>query len=163
LNSKKLLNDETPEWVKQGVVLGDEHRLAICSSLLPDLEQCREDLRTRLLGEVQAYLDKHVLTEILADELPELTQEYVEKYWVNPSQSFDNVQDRPSGTYHQLWIGLQISADQLEKVRSWEAEALRHLRVRQLGVISGVGIAGITMFSGLVGVLARREKAKLKK
>ena len=94
--------------------------------------------------------------------LPQLTQEYVEKYWVVPSQTFDNVQDRPSGTYHQLWIGLHISADQLKKVREWERHSVRASRTKQVGVLGGTGVAAITILSGFVGVLARREKAKLK-
>jgi hypothetical protein len=162
LNAKKLLGEDTPEWVKKGLVLGDEHRLAISSSLLPDVEQCREDLKSRMMIEVRSYLDKHVLEKSSAYQLAELTQEYVEKYWVNPAQTFDNVQDRPSGTYHQLWIGLHISADQLKKVREWEMNSFREKRLKQVGIIGGAGIATITLLSGLVGVLARREKAKLK-
>ncbi|MEQ1826275.1 MAG: hypothetical protein ABL921_10020 [Pirellula sp.] len=162
VSTKKLFNDNTPDWVKQGLVLGDDHSLSISSSLLSDLAQCREDLDARLLSEVQSYLDKHVLEHIFAHQLPELTKEYVEKYWLNKSQSFDNVQDRPSGTYHQLWVGLHISADQLKKVRDWERRGLQEKRVKQIGVLGGTGVAVITLFSGLVGVLARREKAKLK-
>jgi hypothetical protein len=162
LNSKKVLNDDTPEWVKNGIVLGEDHSLAISSSLLPELEQCREDLKVSMMRDVQAYLNNHVLENASAYMLPQLTQEYVEKYWVVPSQTFDNVQDRPSGTYHQLWIGLHISADQLKKVREWERHRVRESRTKQVGVLGGAGVAAITILSGLVGVLARREKAKLK-
>ena len=162
LNSKKVLNDNTPEWVKNGIVLGEDHSLAISSSLLPDLEQCREDLKASMMRDVHAYLNKHVLENVSASVLPQLTQEYVEKYWVVPSQTFDNVQDRPSGTYHQLWIGLHISADQLKKVREWERHSVRASRTKQVGVLGGTGVAAITILSGFVGVLARREKAKLK-
>ena len=163
LQSKKLLNDDTPDWVKNGLVLGDDHSLAISSSLLQDLDQCREDLKARMMLEVRNYLDNHVLTRANASELPELTPTYVEKYWVKPAQTFDNVQDRPSGTYHQLWIGLHISADQLKKVREWERHSLRERRTKQAGVIGGASVATMTLLSGLVGLLARREKAKLKR
>ncbi len=162
LKSKKVLNDETPEWIKKGIVLGEDHSLAISSSLLPDLEQCQEDLKASMMRDVHAYLNKHVLENVSASVLPQLTQEYVEKYWVKPSQTFDNVQDRPSGTYHQLWVGLHISADQLKKVREWERQSVRASRTKQVGVLGGAGVAVITLLSGLVGVLARREKAKLK-
>jgi len=94
--------------------------------------------------------------------LPELTQEYVEKYWVNSNQSFDNVQDRPSGTYHQLWLGLHISSDQLKMVREWEKHLIRDRRTKQAGILGGIGVGAITILSGLVGLMARREKAKLK-
>jgi hypothetical protein len=162
LNSKKVLNDDTPEWVKNGIVLGEDHSLAISSSLLPDLEQCREDLKTSMMRDVQAYLNNHVLENASALLLPQLTQEYVDKYWVVASQTFDNVQDRPSGTYHQLWIGLHISADQLKKVREWERHRVRESRTKQVGVLGGAGVAAITILSGFIGVLARREKDKLK-
>ena len=120
-----VLNGSTPEWVKNGLVLGDEHSLAISSTLLPDLDQCREDLKSRLMLDVRTYLDKHVLEFSQASKLPELTQEYVEKYWVKKGQEFDNLQDRPSGTYHQLWIGLHISSEQLLKIREWEKDQRR--------------------------------------
>ena len=157
-----VLNGNTPEWVKNGLVLGDEHSLAISSTLLPDLEQCREDLKARMMSDVQAYLDKHVLEFAAADQLPELTREYVEKYWVKKGQEFDNIQDRPSGMYHQLWIGLHISSEQLAKVRKWEKQSVREQRTKKVGVLGGVGVFAITLLSGAIGVLARREKAKLK-
>ena len=157
-----VLNGSTPDWVKKGLVLGDEHSFAISSTLLPDLDQCREDLKSRMMSDVQVYLDKHVLEFASSDNLPELTQEYVEKYWVNKGQEFDNIQDRPSGTYHQLWIGLHISSEQLTKIKEWEKQSVREQRTKRAGVLGGVGIFAITILSGAVGLLARREKAKLK-
>ena len=157
-----VLNDSTPEWVKNGLVLGDEHSFAISSTFLSDLDQCREDLKATMMSDVQAYLDKHVLKFAAADQLAELTQEYVEKYWVKQGQEFDNIQDRPSGMYHQLWIGLHISSEQLAKVRKWEAQSVREQRTKKVGVLGGISVVVITLLSGAVGVLARREKAKLK-
>ena len=115
------------------------------------------------MSDVQAYLDKHVLEFVAADHLPELTQEYIEKYWVKKGQEFDNIQDRPSGMYHQLWIGLHISSEQLSKVRKWEKQSVRVQRTKKVGVLSGIGVFAITLLSGAIGVLASREKAKLKR
>ncbi len=158
-----VLNGSTPDWVKNGLVLGDEHSLAISSTLLPDLDQCREDLKSRMMLDIRTYLDKHVLEYSQAYKLRELTQEYVEKYWVKKGQMFDNLQDRPSGTYHQLWIGLHISSEQLSKIREWEKHSIREERTKKVGVMGGIGVFAITLLSGAVGLLARREKAKLKK
>jgi len=158
-----VLGSKTPDWVKKGLVLGDEHSLAISSTLMPELEQCREDLKNRMMSEVRMYLNKHVLEYSDATKLPELTQEYVEKYWIKKGQEFDNVQDRPSGTYHQLWIGLHISSEQLTKIREWEKHNVRELRMKKVGVFGGLGVFTVTLLSGAVGLLARREKAKLKK
>ncbi len=157
-----VLNGSTPDWVKKGLVLGDEHSFAISSTLLPDLDQCREDLKSRMMSDVQVYLDKHVLEFTSSYKLPELTQEYVEKNWVKKGQEFDNIQDRPSGTYHQLWIGLHISSEQLTKIRAWEKQSVREQRTKKAGVLGGVGIFAISILSGAVGLLARREKAKLR-
>ena len=161
--SIKILNENTPDWVKEGLVLGEDHRLAVGSSLFPDREQCVGDLKSRLMNEVRSYLDKHVLKLTSASQLPELTEEYVESNWLVADREFDNVQDRPSGTYHQLWKELRISSEQLEVVRRWEKSRVREIRTKQAGVLGGLGIAAITVFSGLIGVLARREKAKLEK
>ena len=157
-----VLNGSTPDWVKNGLVIGEDHNFAISSTLMPDLEQCREDLKSRMMSDVSVYLDKHVLQFSEATSLPELTQEYVEKYWVKKGQVFDNIQDRPSGTYHQLWIGLHISAEQLTKIREWEKQIVRDQRTKKVGVLGGIGVCAITLLSGAVGLLARREKAKLK-
>lgn len=156
-----VLNGSTPDWVKKGLVLGDEHSFAISSTLLPDLDQCREDLRSRMMSDVQVYLDKHVLEFTSSTKLPELTQQYVEKYWVRKGQEFDNIQDRPSGTYHQLWIGLHLSSEQLTKIREWEKQSVREQRTKKAGILGGVGVFAISILSGAVGLLARREKAKL--
>ena len=158
-----VLGSKTPDWVKKGLVLGNDHSLAISSTLMPELEECREDLKTRMMSEVRMYLNKHVLEYSDATKLPELTQEYVEKYWVKNGQEFDNIQDRPSGTYHQLWIGLHISSEQLTKIREWEKRNVRELRMKKVGIFSGLGVFTVTLLSGGVGLLARREKAKLKK
>jgi len=158
-----VLGSKTPDWVKKGLVLGDEHSLAISSMLMPELDECRKDLKTRMMSEVRMYLNKHVLEYSDATKLPELTQEYIDKYWVKKGQEFDNIQDRPSGTYHQLWIGLHISSEQLTKIREWEKNNVRELRMKKVGVFGGLGVFTVTLLSGAVGLLARREKAKLKK
>ena len=157
-----VLNGSTPEWVKNGLVLGEDLSFAISSTFMADLEQCREDLKSRMMSDVRDYLDKNVLQIAQAYSLPELTQEYVEKYWVKKGQVFDNIQDRPAGSYHQLWIGLHISSEQLAKIREWEKQTVREQRTRKVGVFGGVGVCAITLLSGAVGLLARREKAKLK-
>ncbi len=162
-DTSPVLNGSTPDWVKNGLVLGDDHSLAISSTLLPDLEQCREDLKSRMMLDVRTYLDKHVLEFVQANKLQELTQEYVEKYWVKKGQEFDNIQDRPSGTYHQLWIGMHISSEQLAKIREWEKHSIREERTKKVGVMGGIGVFAIALLSGAVGLLARREKARLKK
>ncbi len=162
-DTSPVLNGSTPDWVKNGLVLGDEHSLAISSTLLPDLEQCREDLKSRMMLDVRTYLDKHVLEFVQAYKLLELTQEYVEKYWVKKGQEFDNIQDRPSGTYHQLWIGMHISSEQLAKIREWEKHSIREERTKKVGVMGGIGVFAITLLSGAVGLLAQREKARLEK
>jgi hypothetical protein len=157
-----VLNGSTPDWVKNGLVVGEDLSFAISSTFMADLEQCREDLKSRMMSEVREYLDKNVLQFAEAYKLPELTQEYVEKYWVKKGQVFENIQDRPAGTYHQLWIGLHISSEQLTKIREWEKQSVREQRTRKVGIFGGVGVCVITLLSGAVGLLARREKAKLK-
>ncbi len=147
-----FLNENTPEWVKSGLRNGganaEERSFVISSSLLPDLEQCSEDLKSRMMAEVRAYLKKNVL-EFESAKLPQLTQEYIEKYWVKREQFFDNVQDRPSGTYHQLWMGLHISSEQLAKIRGWEKQSERDVRIKKAGTVGGAGILAITLLSGI--------------
>jgi hypothetical protein len=158
----KLLGDGTPEWIKKGLTLGEDHNLAINSSFFATVEECEEDLRSRMMTEIHEYLDKNVLSRAKASSLPELTSEYVQKYWVVPAQRYENIRDNQGETLHQLWMGLHISSEQLKKVREWENAGLRQDRTRQVGLVGGLSVAGLTLLSGMVGVFARREKAKLK-
>jgi len=163
-SSSPLLNESTPAWIRDGLSKeGNEHRFPIATSLHSDVEECRKELDSAMMSEVKDYLEKNVLlTGISADELAGLTPDYIKKKLLVPEREFENVVDRPSGSYHQLWRQIFISKSELAVIRGWEKNREVLKRTTEVGMMGGSALLGMTLLSGMVGLLARREKAKLK-
>lgn len=163
-DSQPVLGKDTPEWIKKGLVLGESLRTPLSSSLYLTLDECRKDLESRIFDEAKAKIASHTLhSSVSVEDIPQITREYVLENWVTKDREFDNVQIRPSGTYHQLWCELNVSQEELKKVRDWELPILSERRTKQVGALAGFAVVAMGFVSGLVGLLAGREKAKLKK
>ncbi len=163
-SSNPLLNESAPAWIRDGLSKeGDELRFPIATSLHSNVEECRNELDNVLLSEVRDYLEKNVLLDgVSATDLAGLTTEYIKKKLLVPEREYVNIVDRPSGSYHQLWRQIFISKSELAVIRGWEKNREVLERTKQVGVVGGSSLLGMTLLSGLVGLLARREKAKLK-
>ena len=163
-SSNPLLNENAPAWIRDGLSKeGDELRFPIATSLHSDVEECRNELDNVLLSEVRDYLEKNVLLDdVTASDLAGLTTEYIKKKLLVPEREYVNIVDRPSGSYHQLWRQIFISKSELAVIRGWEKNREVLERTKQVGVVGGSALLGMTLLSGMVGLLARREKAKLK-
>lgn len=163
-SSNPLLNESAPAWIRDGLSKeGDELRFPIATSLHSDVEECRNELDNVLLSEVRDYLEKNVLLDgVSATNLAGLTTEYIKKKLLVPEREYVNIVDRPSGSYHQLWRQIFISKSELAVIRGWEKNREVLERTKQVGVVGGSALLGMTLLSGMVGLLARREKAKLK-
>lgn len=155
-------NDDAPDWVRREAELDGEHVFTIWTTESPELQRCREEFDAILLPQVQKHLDEKVLRHVQAKNLPELTKEYVEKYWLVDGKEFDDVSERPTGEHHRLWKQIHITQSQLEKVRDWENRIVVSQRTKHVGFAGAATLAGMTLLSGMIGLLARREQAKLK-
>jgi hypothetical protein len=163
-SSTPLLNENAPAWIRDGLSKeGDELRFPIATSLHSDVEECRNELDSVLISEVRDYLEKNVLIEgVSAGDMAGLTTEYIKKKLLVPEREYVNIVDRPSGSYHQLWRQIFISKSELAVIRGWEKNREVLERTKQVGLMGGSALLGMTLLSGMVGLLARREKAKLK-
>ena len=162
--SNPLLNENAPVWIRDGLSKeGDELRFPIATSLHSDVEECRNELDSLLISEVRDYLEQNVLLDgVSATDLTGLTTEYIKKKLLVPEREYVNIVDRPSGSYYQLWRQIFISKSELAVIRGWERNREVLERTKQVGVMGGSALLGMTLLSGMVGLLARREKAKLK-
>ncbi len=163
-SSIPLLNENAPAWIRDGLSKeGDELRFPIATSLYLDVEECRNELDSVLISEVRDYLEQNVLLDgVSATDLTGLTTEYIKKKLLVPEREYVNIVDRPSGSYYQLWRQIFISKSELAVIRGWERNREVLERTKQVGVMGGSALLGMTLLSGMVGLLARREKAKLK-
>lgn len=163
-DTQPVLGKDTPEWITKGLVLGESLRTPLASSLFLTVEECRKDLESRIFEEAKAKVATYALRwSVSIDDIPEITREYVLENWVTKNREFDNVQVRPSGTYHQLWCELNLSQEEIKKVQDWARPILAEHRTKEAGAFAAFAIVTMGFVSGLVGLLAGREKAKLKK
>jgi hypothetical protein len=153
-----FLSERAPSWIRDRIVSDEVVRLPIESSLFLTPEECRDDLDERLVEIVHAAIREHVLTSPELVKLSNLTKEYIQNHLIRPGVEFDNVMERPSGVYHQLWKLIQIGPEQLAEIKSWERREISHGRIQELGAGA---IAALTLLSGIsagVHLLAKREQ-----
>jgi len=154
--NKPLVGDNAPSWVRERIVSKTRLRVPIASSLFETLDECRKDIDQRLLEEVRNILVQNGFGE-LSTTWPEgtLTESYVREHFLADSE-FDNVQERPSGTYHQLWILLDIDETQLSYLKHWERQFVSEERA-MIVEFTLIGIvATLASFSAIVGFIAHR-------
>jgi hypothetical protein len=152
-----ILGEDVPEWIRQRVVERDRLLIPIESSLHGTLEECREELDTKLPQEVKNLIDEHVLKTVSADDIPGLTSEYIAKNLIDPAAKYDNYQERPSGNFHQMWVRLSIDKPKLEQIREWERQIITSVRVWLVG---GLSLAFLGTFAGcskVIRFLSSRE------
>jgi hypothetical protein len=153
-----FLSERAPSWVRDRIVSDEVVRLPIESSLFFTPEECRDDLDERLVEIVHAAIREHVLTSPEVVKLSNLTKEYIQNHLIRPGVEFDNVMERPSGVYHQLWKLIQIGPEQIAEIKSWERREISHRRIQDLGAGAIVALTLLSGFSGGVHLLAKREQ-----
>lgn len=162
-HSSKLLSDHAPSWVRERFLSDEVVRFPIESSLFPTLDDCRNDLDERLVEIVHAAIREHVLTSPEVIKLPNLTKEYIQNDLIRPGVEFDNVMERSSGVYHQLWKLIQIGPEQIAEIKSWERREISNSRIQDLGAGSIVALTLLSGFSGGVHFFAKREQRNRRK
>jgi hypothetical protein len=114
-----------------------------------------------LVSEARSYLNQHVLPEPEADELEQLTAEWIRENWMVKDKTFDAITNRPSGEYHQAWVELQVSLADREVVKSWWQETERDRRVKQVGGLAVFGILGVGVLRTFFGFASRKSRQAL--
>ena len=89
-----------------------------------------------------------------------LTEAYIREHFLARSE-FDNVQERPSGTYHQLWVLLDIDQQQLSFLKHWERQFVGEERAVMVVFTTISIVPFIAAFSLIVGFFAERENRRV--
>jgi GTP cyclohydrolase II len=123
ISAALLYSPEKPDWVVSPESTdGKVHRIAVSTDLLASEEECREQLDTAILEAARRYANEHVLADSVAGKLHDLNVAWVRENWLVPNRQWATILDRPSGTYYQLWVQLEIFQEDREKIRSWYSE-----------------------------------------
>lgn len=158
-----ILGSGTPEWIRERIIREDQIQLPIESSMFSSLQECREELDAKLEREVYRALNAHALHHATAESIPELTSTYIREHLITPDLEFDNFQERPSGTFHQLWVRLDVDAKELTQIHEWERAIVTQDRVWTLSGLAGAVFGTLAGLSGVVSFAAKRERERLSK
>ncbi len=94
--------------------------------------------------------------------MPYLTDDYIKReiLSLNPERTLTKTLTRPGGDMFQIYRQLTIPSSEVKKLVEYERSIVAGERSVEVGVgaASIVGLVG--GISGLLGLLARREKAK---
>lgn len=157
---RPILGEGVPDWIRQRIVESDRVMIPIESSMHSTLEECKDEIQSKLPEEVRNVLDVHVLKRVPASSIPELTDAYIRENLVDRTAEFDNYQERPSGVFHQVWVKMVADKKRLDQIHEWEREILTQERVWHLGGLSGAVLGSLAGFSGIVNWLSRRERKR---
>jgi hypothetical protein len=160
--------NEPPEWYKEGVggfpSKDGEQSFLVYSIPCPSAEESQLELKEKLVSEVMAHIDEHILKHVAASDIPGLTKSYVEKN-ILPTHSdriYSKSIQKAGGPMYTGVRQVTIDKREVDRITAWESQFIVSKRSKEVGLFGGIGLAGMTVLSGLIGLLARREKAKLK-
>jgi len=155
--NKPLVGENAPSWVRERIVSKTRLKVPIASSLFESIDECRKDIDQRLMDEVQTILVQNGFGD-LSTTWPSnaLTVSYIREHFLANSE-FDNIQERPSGTYHQLWVLLDIDDEQLSYLKHWERQTASKERAVGVVLTTIAIVASIASFSAIVGFISHRE------
>jgi len=123
MTSEPMMPADKPEWVATIDSLeGSVHRLSVSTELLESPEACRAQLDETLLAATRRYIVKNLIEDQAAELLPALTIAWVREHWLVPDREWEAVLTRPSGTYYQLWVELEIFPEDRELIKKWYKE-----------------------------------------
>ncbi len=146
--SQPLLPEDHPEWVAQVDRLdGDVHRIAVATELQNSIAECRAKLDDALLDGTRRYIDEHLTgNQKVASKLPNLNVAWIRASLLKSDVEYDAEIVRPSDTYHQLWVQLEIGRQERETIQKW----IQQLETtRRAGVIAFVVGGLVVCFSVL--------------
>lgn len=156
---------ELPDWLTEtegNQEKSGDHSFLVITIPHTDVAACEEELKEKLPTEVKAFIDKNLLRHIDADSVPYLTDDYIRReiLSLNPERTLTKTLTRPGGDMFQIYRQLTIPSSEVKKLVEYERSIVAGERSVEVGVgaASIVGLVG--GISGLLGLLARREKAK---
>lgn len=154
--SQPLLPDDCPAWVGQvDQVDGETHRIVIASELMSSIEECRSKLDEALVTGVQHYVNENLSNdENVASKLIDLDANWIRSHLMGDNVEYEATLKRPTDTYHQLWVQLEISRQERETISRWIQQLETSKRASAVGLVGGSLVvclallnAGLKLFS----------------
>lgn len=164
-NAASGMEPELPAWLMDS---GDdeekngEHKFLVVTIPQADVAACDEELKEKLPAEVHSFIDKNILRHIDADSVPFLTNDYIKKeiLSLNPERTFTKTLVRPGGDMFQIYRQLTIPSTEVKRLVEYERGVVAGERSVQVGFVAAVLLGAVGSVSGILGMLARREKSK---
>jgi hypothetical protein len=159
---------EVPRWVTELVGQTEtatstesiQQAFVVMSNPEEDLSTCQKDIQERIEAEIIDHINNKVLRYLTAEDL-QINKKWIEKNVLSESNdTYTKVSDLPSGRYYQIYRRINLSPKVVRLIQSREQEKMMHRRSTEVGALGGIGLAGMGLLSGLIGLLAKREKAK---
>ena len=156
LRSQPLLPNDHPEWVAQvDRVDGEVHRISVATELSNSVKECRAKLDDALLEGTRRYIDEHLAdNQKVASKLASLNTAWIRAKLLKSDLEYDAEIVRPSDTYHQLWVQLEIGRQDRETIQKWIQQLETTRRVGVVAFVAGGLVlclsalnAGFRMFS----------------
>jgi len=156
--SQPLLPEDRPDWVAQpDSVDGDIHRIAIGTELASSIEECRNKLDIALLDGMRQYVDEHLSNHRkLASKLTELHAPWIRKNLMDSDTQFEAILDRPAGTYHQLWVQLEIDPRSRGTIMQWLQRLETQWRAGAVGVVAGGCVLCLSLLNVGLSLFAKK-------
>ena len=137
--SQPLLPEDRPEWVAQSDQVEQEiHHIAIATELASSIDECRNKLDEALVDGVRRYVGEHLSkNQEVASKLADLNASWIRTHLMKSNIQFDATLERPAGTYHQLWVQLEINPESRKTIDEWIARTETKTRAAAVGLMGG--------------------------
>jgi hypothetical protein len=165
VGAKSIDEQVFPSWVTEaegGVTSNGDHTFLVVTIPHTDVASCTDDLAEKLPSEVLTYIHKKILRHTSVESIPFLTADYIQSEIlnVNSNRTFTKTLVRPGGEMFQIYRQVTIPSSHVAKILDYERDSVSGERSVQIGVGTALLLSMVGAMSGLLGVMARREKSK---
>lgn len=165
VGTKSVGEQDFPSWVSEaegGLTSNGDHTFLVVTIPHTDVVSCTDDLADKLPSEVLTYIHKKILRHTSVESVPFLTADYIQSEIlnVNSNRTFTKTLVRPGGEMFQIYRQVTIPASHVARILDYERDSVSGERSVRIGAGTALLLSLVGAMSGLLGVMARREKSK---
>lgn len=165
VGTKSVGEHDFPSWVTEaegGVTSNGDHTFLVVTIPHTDVTSCTDDLADKLPSEVLTYIHKKILRHTSVESIPFLNADYIQSEIlnVNSDRTFTKTLVRPGGEMFQIYRQVTIPASHVARILDYERDSVSGERSVRIGAGTALLLSMVGAMSGLLGVMARREKSK---
>ncbi len=158
-SSQPLLPEDHPDWVALAdSVDGEIHRIAIGTELASSIEECRNQLDIALVDGVRRYVDEHLSKNPkTTSRLTELNATWIREHLMESNIEYEATLTRPAGTYHQLWVQLEIDSKARGTIYQWLKRSETKWRAGAVGLAGGGCVVCLSLLNVGLSLFAKKR------